>query len=75
MGSYSPPWASHVTGTFTERVHDEDGNPEPQIIEMACSKCEATWKTECLSGAVRRHIQNFAAAHAHRDILREKIPR
>ncbi len=74
MPSYSPPWATHVTGTFNERKLDEDGKPEPQVIDMVCTICKATWKTTCESGAVRAHIQKFGLAHAHRDALRDRIP-
>lgn len=67
---WSPHWAPHVSGRYTKRVWDKDAKMhEEQRIEMACSKCGATWKTTCASGHVRDHIVKFGHAHLHRDAL------
>lgn len=68
--SYTPQWAPHVTGTFPEKVIDEDGQHEPQLVRMSCSICNATHQVTCTSGATRQHIQTFAVVHAHRDPMR-----
>lgn len=71
---WSPPWATHVKGEYTERVRGDDGRCEPQKVRMTCTftnpegvVCGATWQTTCASGNVCSHINNFAKAHAHQD--------
>jgi hypothetical protein len=65
---YSPAHLSvHVSGQFTRRVWGPDGVPEEQIVEMNCRQCGAYWRTACLSGMVRGHIDKFARVHAHAD--------
>jgi hypothetical protein len=66
---WRPPAAPHVEGEWTDRVFDERGMPEPQLIKMRCEKCGETWQTQCTSGLVRNHIQRFALIHLHRDVL------
>ena len=61
--TWSPTFAPHVVGTFGERKLDDDGNPEPQRIEMVCNVCKATHRYDCTSGAVRSRISSFAASH------------
>jgi len=61
---WSPGFAVHVRGRYTKRTWDEDGTVIPQLVETQCLRCGTTWKTECQSGQVRRHIANFGAAHA-----------
>lgn len=71
--SYSPNWAPHVTGLFSPaEVDEETGEREPQIVFIACEKCEGTWRTLCHSGAVRQHVLTFAKAHLHRDPMEKK---
>lgn len=72
---WSPSWAPHVKGRYTERIRDPiTGMCRPQIVSMVCNYrnhegkiCGATWSTLCSSGAVRNHISQFAFRHAHRD--------
>lgn len=65
---WRPDFAPHVLGRYTRRVADpRTGMAEEQKIEMFCEKCKGQWKTKCASGAVKRHISNFGAAHVHRD--------
>lgn len=70
--TYSPPWAPHVVGEYNERIVDEDGAAE-QRIAIRCSICGGTYQVVCTSGAVRRHIQNFAVVHTHRDAMNDPI--
>lgn len=61
-------WAPHVVVTYQLPARDgEDGTPLPQVIVCWCQKCDAKWRYECKSGAVRQHIVNFASAHYHAD--------
>lgn len=70
---WSPPEVPHVSGRYTRRIV-EDGQPQPQRVEMRCSKCEARHVVpECASGRVRQHIQSFAIAHAHVDAFAKKV--
>ncbi|GAC1459817.1 MAG: hypothetical protein PVSMB8_15250 [Vulcanimicrobiaceae bacterium] len=69
--TYTPAWATHVTGKYTERTINADGMPEEQRIEATCSTCGATWKGGCLTGMVREHIARFAYVHLHRDPLED----
>lgn len=73
---YSPPWAPHVKGRYTERTVDpETRQPTEQRYVVKCEKCGAQWgPTTCLSGMVRQHIVNFAIAHPHRDPLIDPFP-
>lgn len=65
---YRPEWAKHVVGRYPLRTVDpETGIPNPQVIHMECETCGVTWQTTCDSGAVRRHIGNFATNHVHTD--------
>jgi hypothetical protein len=74
--TWSPPWAKHVKGKYTRRVRGDEGFCEPQKITMECTHvddgraCGARWQTVCNSGNVRRHINNFAIAHAHKDFTK-----
>ena len=68
LQEWRPDWARHVVGRYEPRRY-EDGQPLPQKVVMHCETCGADWQAECPSGNVRRHIQNFAHAHAHRDPL------
>lgn len=65
--AWSPRFAPHVEGRYSERVLDEDGLPEPQRVECTCTKCGAKWQTDCSSGQVRGHIAKFGVVHAHSD--------
>lgn len=60
---YSPVWAAHVVGKIASRVVDEDGMPEPQRVDVECSKCGRIWKGSCTSGATRNMVSRFAAIH------------
>ena len=74
-GVYSPAWAPWCSGSFNERVVDrETGEVEPQLVQMSCSKCGATFQVKCMTGAVRKHIQNFALSHTHRQPLADPYP-
>ncbi len=67
---WRPTNVPNVVGFYTERTLDpETGMPEPQEFRVACETCQAVWKSTCTSGIVRRHIQQFAARHQHRDPL------
>ncbi len=66
---WSPPWALHVKGKYTEREVRPDGLPEEQRVVMHCTVCGDAWQTGCTSGSVRQHIQRFAFVHIHRDAL------
>lgn len=74
---WSPSWAPHVKGRYTRRTVDEVTRmPEPQQVRIVCTHrddegkmCGETWQTSCSSGNVRRHIQNFAMNHIHKDPL------
>lgn len=77
---WSPPWAPHVKGRYTEKCRGDQGFCEPQRVTMLCafkhedgSVCGATWQTVCASGNVRGHINNFAKAHDHKDFA--AVPR
>lgn len=72
---WSPAWAPHVLGSYTERVRDPGtGLCEPQHITMLCGfrhadgkVCGAAWQTTCATGNVRGHINRFAQVHAHKE--------
>lgn len=65
---YRPSWADHVSGKYPPLVMDPDTRlPEPQKIEMHCSKCCDTTYAKCTTGAVRSKIDVFAMMHLHRD--------
>lgn len=71
-GDYKHP--RHVVGRYTERMVDPaTGMPEPQKIVATCTVCSAEWRGECLTGAVRSHINRFATVHLHRDVMAEGI--
>ncbi len=62
---YSPPFAPHVTGSYTRR----EGSG-PQRYEARCAACgESYGPAVCDSGRVRERIAKFAAMHLHRDPL------
>jgi hypothetical protein len=67
MISYSPIWAPHVRGEWTERTYDEDGLPEEQSVTIVCGECKGVHRMKCTSGLAREHVQRFARAHLHRD--------
>jgi hypothetical protein len=65
---YSPPFALHVKGKFTERKVDQDtGMPDPQLIVADCEICKAHWQGSCMTGNVRNWIHKFGLIHIHRD--------
>lgn len=67
---YSPHWAPHVDGSYTERVLDpETGAPEKQWVHARCGICGEEMRRPCDSGRVRMHVANFALLHLHRDPL------
>ena len=73
---FRPRWAPHVKGEHTARVVDERGVPEPQRWKCTCEVCGAIHgPVVCDSGMVRKHISNFAIAHAHRDPLNDPFPK
>lgn len=66
--SWSPEWAQHVVGQWPPRTVDpETGIPEPQLVQIVCNKCQATYRTKCSSGAVRSWVNKFARVHFHGD--------
>jgi hypothetical protein len=76
--AWSPSQHAHVKGEYTERTFDlKTGLPEPQDFRVTCEyvdpqtgqACGGKWGGSCSSGAVRRHIQLFAASHRHADPL------
>jgi hypothetical protein len=75
-GSYRPPYAPWVLGTFNER-RMENGLPVEQKVKMTCefAGCGGSWQTTCNSGHVRTHIQRFANQHLHRDPMSPLPPR
>lgn len=84
MPSYSPPWCTHVVGTYPAREYEknDDGTQTlvPMRIDMVCNhvdpktnkRCGATWRHTCNTGAVHQWIQKFALQHVHRDPMRVK---
>lgn len=64
---WSPRFAPHVKGKYTERTFDLDHRPEPQRFEAHCTHCGQKWGGPCMTGAVKSHIARFAAMHLHRD--------
>ncbi len=72
VGTWRPPNAAHVLGTWEPRLFDpETGLPEPQRVMCICEwpDCGGVWTTECSSGLVREHVQRFALVHLHRDVF------
>lgn len=67
VGAWSPDWATHVRGQWTERTVTDDGYPEPQDVVMYCSICEGTYQTKCTTGSVKQHVLRFARVHLHAD--------
>jgi len=68
---YSPPWAEHVLGSYTAReVDPETGAPEKQWVHAKCGKCGEEMRRPCDSGAVRKHVADFARLHLHKEPLR-----
>lgn len=64
--TWSPEWAPHVVGRWNKRTLDpETGEPEPQMVHMACAQCGATYRVRCTSGAVRSWVNRFANVHFH----------
>lgn len=72
---FSPPWAPHVKGSYTDRTFDEDGLPEEQKVRATCTVCGTVFQRTCASGQVRTHITTFARLHVHRDPLNDPMPR
>jgi len=74
--AYSPPWAPHVVGRFQLRQLDDDNIPLEAPVEATCTfqGCGATFKRQCSSGLMKRHIANFAMNHVHRDAFRDPLP-
>jgi hypothetical protein len=61
---WSPPWALHVHGAYSDREQLEGELPE-QRWGAACTKCGAAiGPLPCTSGAVRQRISWWAADHA-----------
>lgn len=67
VGTFSPPWASHVQGKWTAREHNDQGLPLPQDVYVRCSKCDQDYRTTCTTGSVKTHVLRFAWLHLHRD--------
>lgn len=68
--TYSPRWAAHVVGRYDPReVDPETGEAEPQEVRLECSRCGATHKAVCTTGAVRGWVNRFALGHVHGDAL------
>ena len=60
-----PQWApTHIKAKHEPRSFHL-GLPEEQRIVCECLHCGTVWKTTCLSGNARRHIQTFAIQHLH----------
>lgn len=74
--TWTPPYAPHVEGRYTELEIDPDTNqPLEQRVSAMCRQCGAEWgPVTCTSGMVRQHIATFARVHLHRDALREPFP-
>lgn len=70
LKSWSPQWATHVSGTWEDRVVDlETGEIEPAIILLRCVKCSEARKVECKTGNVKTWINRFASVHYHSNPL------
>ena len=72
---YVPAWAPHVRGRDQEGARDEDGAPLESRVEMHCATCDTEFKITCVSGQMRTHVARFAVSHAHRDSLKDPLPR
>lgn len=67
---WSPEYAPHVRGRYTERVWDPVLRAhEEQRVEARCEVCGQEWKGWCTSGHVRDKVATFARLHLHRDPL------
>lgn len=66
--AYRPAMA-RVVGTYPELARDEDGQPEPTPVHLACEACGETHRVVCTSGNVRAKVAAFARAHVHVDPL------
>lgn len=67
---WSPRQAPHVKGRYSKREFDPSTKmPKPQTVEARCERCGKAFRGLCMSGAVRGHIQRFAAHHHHTDPL------
>jgi hypothetical protein len=69
---YVPPFAPHVQGAYEDRPTEDElgpGEAPEQPWRAVCDKCGAETRGVCVSGAVRTHINRFAALHLHRDPL------
>lgn len=60
---WNAPGVSHITAKWTQRVLGDDGLPEEQRIEAACSACGAVYRRGCTSGLVKSHVIRFATVH------------
>lgn len=68
FGVWSPPWATHVKGYWTERETDPDTKlPLPQDIYMCCEHCKGEFNTTCSTGSIKTHITRFGWIHLHKD--------
>jgi hypothetical protein len=67
--AYRPRWAGeHVTGWFTPREVNQEGEVSDQMVGAACARCGAVYgPVVCTSGLVRDKIDKFALVHAHRN--------
>jgi hypothetical protein len=72
--TFSPRWAPHVVGEYTDRKLDPaTGKPSGQTWKVRCGKCGATFgPLACDTGMVRSHIGKFAVLHNHSDPLAPK---
>ena len=68
---FSPAWAPHVHGEYTERVVDPETNQfQEQVWKVVCTICKSSWgPVKCQSGLTRKHIATFAVSHMHRNVL------
>jgi hypothetical protein len=73
LTEWSPPFAPHVSGTWTPRTWDSYGHPEPQAVKCRCSICGEEWQTVCSSGLVREHVSRFGVVHLHREVIGERM--
>lgn len=65
---WSPNWAPHVSGKWTERVIVDD-EIEPSVVVMVCDLCKAEHKAICRTGNVKGWINRYASVHLHGDPL------
>ena len=74
LGHWSPPWAPHVVGFYSDRDDISSSDKVGQKWRTYCLTCNTEQRGVCPTGAVLNHVTHFAQVHLHRDPM-ELAPR